>query len=886
MMQRSGGVRANAAGTDDVSESGPGGSRSLGARLRRRPSRRVLVFLATAALFAVAVVAYLREPIFSGGYFFPGNASQDWGMLLVKGHYQPTIFRQTDAFFDMGPWLNYNSSRLADGHLALWNPYNGSGVPHIANLQSGFFSPWNIPFYLMPSRIAFILSAALRLWMLGVATYLLLREFRFRWLPAAIGGFAYMFGGNHLLWLNWSMDQSTFMLPFGCWCLAVAARTASPTKRRWCFAGLAAATASSFLAGQVETFAWAFGFTVMFAVAMAISRRTELRSRLVYLGGAASAFTLGVAVSAIQLLPFLQYMTNSYVFQARTSGEASTASQRSFPGYSLAVELYPHLVGSPAYPFSFNTINRFGIGNAWGPSMGALVFLFALIGLTSARHRRRRPMTISLAATVTVATLLEVAGPISNTWAALPLLGTARTSRSVDVMLIGVAMLAALGVEELQRVLGIRRRLAYALLAVVGLSAGLLLAWKNWQWIASLPESTMRQGEHPHDVVVHVVSMSAIAVVGIGVAVALLGVRRRWVQVPVAFAVLVAVGASTLAPWWNFNPTVPAQVMYPQTPAMKKLKLIVGEDRVYNRNYSLAIPDVNLAYRIATEQNYDAIDVEHYRALYETVFGRGTTFRDGGTTGLCEAQLRLFGFTYVLGGSALTSNDSADPAPRGEPTRINDPATAFRMNKLTEVGPAHVPLYYVPQAPMFGLAAQGTTVARGGNAVTQAARCSRKAGSVIIEGPARALPAGAGSANAPSTEGSVRVVHRTPEHINLSVTTKAGSWMVARQTYFPGWQARVDGERTRLWRADSAFQAVRVPAGTHTVRLDYRPRLIPVGAAVSGASVLVLLGWIGWGAWGTPTMAALDRRRSARSSRAATPIPAAGAGPDPENPTD
>ena len=76
--------------------------------------------------------------------------------------------------------------------------------------------------------------------------------------------------------------------------------------------------------------------------------------------------------------------------------------------------------------------------------------------------------------------------------------------------------------------------------------------------------------------------------------------------------------------------------------------------------------------------------------------------------------------------------------------------------------------------------------------------------------------------------------------IKLAAVT-AGILVVTR-TWDRGWEAEVDGAPARLVRADLAFQALGVPAGEHRIRLRYRPWSFRIGAAISGASLLVLVG--------------------------------------------
>jgi uncharacterized membrane protein YfhO len=60
--------------------------------------------------------------------------------------------------------------------------------------------------------------------------------------------------------------------------------------------------------------------------------------------------------------------------------------------------------------------------------------------------------------------------------------------------------------------------------------------------------------------------------------------------------------------------------------------------------------------------------------------------------------------------------------------------------------------------------------------------------------------------------------------------------------FYPGWTATVDGKPTPILRADFAFQAVPVAAGTHELRLAYRNRWVTLGAAVSLGTLAVLAG--------------------------------------------
>jgi hypothetical protein len=84
-------------------------------------------------------------------------------------------------------------------------------------------------------------------------------------------------------------------------------------------------------------------------------------------------------------------------------------------------------------------------------------------------------------------------------------------------------------------------------------------------------------------------------------------------------------------------------------------------------------------------------------------------------------------------------------------------------------------------------------------------------------------------------------LHDTPNGITIRAALDAPGYLVLADTWYPGWQAAVDGEPTDLLRANYAFRAVYLEAGEHTVEMVYRPRSFAIGAVASGAA---LAGWL------------------------------------------
>jgi hypothetical protein len=103
------------------------------------------------------------------------------------------------------------------------------------------------------------------------------------------------------------------------------------------------------------------------------------------------------------------------------------------------------------------------------------------------------------------------------------------------------------------------------------------------------------------------------------------------------------------------------------------------------------------------------------------------------------------------------------------------------------------------------------------------------------------------------------IVSYEPERVEIATDSPREGFVVLSDTYRPGWTAAVDGREAAIWRAQSAFRAVEVPAGKHQVVFRYRPGSLRLGAALSLLALGILAGW--------PLMARfLDRRRPPTSN--------------------
>lgn len=89
-------------------------------------------------------------------------------------------------------------------------------------------------------------------------------------------------------------------------------------------------------------------------------------------------------------------------------------------------------------------------------------------------------------------------------------------------------------------------------------------------------------------------------------------------------------------------------------------------------------------------------------------------------------------------------------------------------------------------------------------------------------------------------KGSIEVNQNSEKYYNLSVNTDKKGLLIISQSYYPGWEAKVDSKETSIFPININSQGILVPEGSHTVTLDFNPKSVKIGALISLLSYLFL----------------------------------------------
>ncbi|MGE5400257.1 MAG: YfhO family protein [Ignavibacteriales bacterium] len=75
-----------------------------------------------------------------------------------------------------------------------------------------------------------------------------------------------------------------------------------------------------------------------------------------------------------------------------------------------------------------------------------------------------------------------------------------------------------------------------------------------------------------------------------------------------------------------------------------------------------------------------------------------------------------------------------------------------------------------------------------------------------------------------TTEAFVKINQYKDEHITMQAKATGNNFLFLGDTYFPkGWKALIDGQETKIYRANHGFRGIVVPKGEHRVEFIYAP---------------------------------------------------------------
>ncbi|MCL4397674.1 YfhO family protein [Patescibacteria group bacterium] len=389
------------------------------------------VFWAILILLA-ANVALFWQFYFKGLLPFPGNLLVSYYFPWNGGGFagfDPWTTRKgvtaMDVVRQMYPWKTLAADMIKSGQIPLWNPYNFSGTPLLANLQSSIFFPGTILFLVLPYLTAWNLQVIGLPLLFSFFVYLFLRSLKLSPLASVFGGIVAANISYLVVWAEQLVViQSALFLPLALWGI----NNYFDKKKEFYLWLIPIFLAFSIFGGHIQTTVYVYLITFAYL----LFRRVPGKFLILI-----PIFSL--AISAVQLFPSAELYFQS-AREATVSRELFY--QSTFPWQNLVTIVAPDFYGNPGT----NNFRGRDYGNFQG-YFGIVALILALFSLKYIREKKEIRFWLGAG----VLGLLFSLAPFAYVfdWLHIPVLSSGYPSRMIFIFQFSLSILAAYGFERI-----------------------------------------------------------------------------------------------------------------------------------------------------------------------------------------------------------------------------------------------------------------------------------------------------------------------------------------------------------------------------------------------------------------------------------------------------
>jgi hypothetical protein len=752
----------------------------------------VSVILLLAVIFAYPYWAKGLVPFASTylvTWFAPWNAY--FGMP-VKNAAMPDVISQ------IYPWRNLTIETFKLRQWPLWNPYNFSGNPHLANFQSAVFHPLNFLFFFLPKIDVWSLIVLLQPLLAGLFTYLFCQELRVSKIGSLISAIAFGFCGFIVVWMAYgTLGYALLWLPLAFYAIEKGIHKPS----MWTFILISISVAFSVFSGHFQTSI----YVILATFAYIVFRRAWIL--FVFLG-------LGILLAMPQILPSLEFYQQAARSEIFAKGEI-------IPWKYLLTLFSPDFYGNPV-----TRNDWFGHYAEWAGFFGVIPLLLAFYAVI-----RERSSYIWFFVLLGIFSLsLALPTPLLDLLIKLkiPVLSTSAASRIISLFSFSGAILAGFGFDQLIKDWQNKKIFKKTFVFLTIFAFFFLGVWGVLLFFHPLPVEKLLVAKRNFILPTGIF----ITFAGLSFVVWLLprfGVPRKRIIHYSLFFILLLTAFDLLRFAKKWMPFDPKEYVYPKMPVIEFLKdKTRGIDRVFG-NFGT---ETQTYFHIPAVEGYDPLYIRRYGEFITTA-GDGKISQPGRSTvylnknGLyTEKILNLLGVKYILHTISDGRNIWAFP--------FWQYSNQFELIYKDEKHEVYQNKKVLPRA---FLVYDFKVIKEDQEIVDKMLASDFDLGKTIIleENPVVKL-----SELTKEEKGKAEIINYTPTRIDINIKTPKPGLLFLSDNFYPGWEALVDNKPQKIYRADYTFRAIPVSSGEHKIRLFYNPPSFKIGLMISIISLALI----------------------------------------------
>lgn len=742
---------------------------------------------------SILLTAIFFYKVFIGFVPFPGDLligeAKPWSTYSYFGYNPGSVPHKAqypDVIRQLYPWKMLSMDLLKSGNTPLWNPYNFSGSPLLANFQSAPYYPLNIFYLIFQPTLAWTILVMLQITLAMWFTYLYTRKLSVSPIASWFAGISYSVSAYVIVILEYNtIGHVILWLPLILLSIEFLKEKRKPL---WLFLYIFALTSAA-LAGHPQVFAYLLFATWIYSF---------IRTKNALLLCIFSLLSLGIA--AIQYLPGIELIKHA----ARSAHNPSELIDKLLiKPWQFLMLPFPNIFGNPATRNYWPADTYAGKVTSIG--LIPLFFIPALFRI------RKNPLVILFLSIIAVVLLLVTVNPITKMLAniTIPLWSTSNPTLMTFLMSFALSVGCALGIDawtlEKHSLGRLRKRV---LLVVIGFGIAILATFNR--------------------AVIYGFILSIATLFAFTVAI----LKPKFMRWALMFLLLVHLSDQFIQ-FHKFNPITPASYVYPPAPVTEFLREKAELSRVWGYGNALLEPNLATMLRLYSSDGYDPlyprwygefINGSKYGSIEEASRSDAMIVPGFGELDLSTNTNRLrvldaLGVRYILDRAENASTIKTFPPNRFALVYEQDGWKIFE-NRLS--------------APRTFIAQSIETYNTPDEFSKEFFRPEFDPTSTILIESSTKL-----SLSKPQG-GTAEILSYLPNSVQIRTHTSTDSLLFLSDTYYPGWSAFVDGKETKIIKANYAFRAVVVPSGNHTVIFRYEPKLFSTGKIISILSLFVL----------------------------------------------
>jgi len=776
---------------------------------------------------ALLPLLFLGRGIFGNETLLP----VDHALLMPPWNTHPEVRRYNPYLNDIAtqflPWAKAMRIAWAEGSAPWRDRWNGCGTSLAANGQSSAFSPWTLLALPLPLPSAFLLSAALKLFLVLSGMWLWLKALEVSNGGALFGSVSFAFSFTMIPWLFAPQSGAVCLWPWLLFALEFQRDRGEEKRAFWL---LVAVLALLPLSGHVESTMFGAIFAALWLLARWLSRDLSEMPRVTGRVTAAALAALGLTTFSVlpQVLAILS--SNRVVIARHPFWWQPSFWHVHWPGWNGATytTFLPRALGdaveTPIVPGSPASFIEMALGYIGIVGWGCAAFV---LRPGSKRRKATWALLVPAAFGLGVAT---ATWPFPEILGRLPLMPFVFPVRLLAFVALSAAALAALEIDRL----------------VTDLRAG----WKAggnavWMivllavWVAMV--SARVRPLHAATALAAQREALLVAEVALGVsALVVLAVswrRERWAPA-LPYALAAVCGAELWMQGSRLYRYGRVSDLFPSTPLVRFLQSqsspfrVVAEDRVL-------FPNTNVFAGVEDVRTHDPVERRDYVEFLDATCGfpPGQYFKSLGD--LNASALDFLNVRYLI---SVAGRESPGPKWRG--VYDGPDGTVFENRDVLPrvFAPGRVTLFAAPKAEKAWI--RNAFEEFGAPAIAFKGKKDWSEHAILLGPEAKAIANGRAEVTEyreSTNEASFRARVSSREAFLVTSLIQDGGWSASDE----------DTPTPSLTRANGPFLALRLGAGDHRIRLRYRPPGFSTGLWISIASLAVAV------ARGT-----LSRRRS------------------------